>query len=364
MYRRDFLKLSGIGALMTLNPSIAFGSRSSKIYYDIAQLQESRMILPDYLSAKSINLTDLIENACSTCPLHNRLPNLQSANIEESLEGPMKFFTKDLFFNKEYSDSQQLREALLNMPDAEFKEAKEVVLPYLDVDGISKVDIARSIIATPRQVIQYNLGLRDGLILHDRYDSPELDWPESSKWNEQTSFKRFLEVQRGDARDVSFQNAALLQNNGFPPYVMVLANNDMGYLIHISRLPTGGLEDGNDMMGELPYCDFQLPHFVYVYKIDTPAGYRMGSIGLDAFDSEEPIHETVDSLARSLQAKINDKFGFSVNHLGISRYGIISLTETFPGFIDQKEPICIDPKYSNEIYPQLKQILKHHTIKV
>lgn len=363
MKRREFLKFAGIGALLSLNPSLVFSSNTTRVYHDIAQLQESRIILPNYLSASTKDLSDIIENACSTCHLHNRLPNLQAANLEEALEGPMKFFTKDLFFNKEYSNSQQLRDALLKMPDEEFREAKEVVLPYLTKNK-SKSEIARSIVATPRQVLEYNMGLRNGSILPDRYDAPRLEWPESSKWNEQTSFEQFLIVQRGDARDISFQNAALLENNGFPPYVMVLANNDHRYLIHISRLPFGGLGDGKDMMGELPYCDFQMPHFVYMYKINTPAGYRLGSIGLDAYDSEEPIHETVDSLARSLQSKINERFNFSVDHLGITRYGVINLAETFPGFIDQKEPICIDPKYSDEIYPQLKQIPKHHTIKV
>jgi hypothetical protein len=363
MNRRDFLKLTGIGALLSLNPYLAFGSSTTKVYHDISQLEESRMILPNYLSKNATDLSSLIENACSTCPLHNRLPDLQPSNLEEALKGPMKFFTKELFFNKDYSNSEDLISALLKMPDEEFGEAKEVILSYLS-GSLSKLDIARSIIATPRQVMEYNLGLRNGLILEDRYDAPRLEWPESSKWNEQASFEQFLIVQRGDSRDISFQNAALIENNGFPPYVMVLANNNHRYLIHISRVPIGGLGDGTDMMGELPYCDFQLPHFVYMYKIKTPAGYRLGSIGLDAYDSEEPIHETVDSLARYLQAKINERFNFSVDHLGIARYGVINLAETFPGFIDQKEPICIDPKYSDEIYPQLKQIPKYHTIKV
>ena len=209
-----------------------------------------------------------------------------------------------MFFSKQIKTAGDL-EARISEAGYECEKGAQVVTPILRRDRQRpKYEVAIEVVATPSQVVTYNqCFLANGLryAIDGRTDGIGL--------TEVASYKGFVESMQGNCREMAGQNSALLSDNGFHPYTLLLATPD----------------------------PFAITHFIMLYKVNTKKGPRVGTLGWMWGDTEQPVHKSVRSLVKSIQRNM---VGFPID-----RYVIVDTKKAFPGYIDGDQPLDVRSYY-------------------
>lgn len=147
-------------------------------------------------------------------------------------------------------------------------------------------------VETPSQAEKYCSWLKDNRKKDDEYHY--------------YSFKSVHEGARIDCNEVAYSAAALLGDNGYPPIVMCLSDflNSEG-------------------------------HMVFVYKQHG----KYGSIGIQQNDCQEPVYDSIETLAQTLQFYGPVQLAFSwtgqfiFDQKTYGRYALVNLAENDPDYI-------------------------------